>query len=128
MPAKIELTRVQRDCLDAKGICDGCPNNILESGPCQVKYSKGVAKKLGFREKVPSHGVSKLKQPETKTCGFCGETFEAWYGSARYCTPCASKRPRDTWTVRICKGCESKYWGLSPRRYCDGCREERASA
>ena len=47
---KPPLTGVQIDCLERKGECDGCINRLL-SGPCQVKWTEGVAEELGLEVK-----------------------------------------------------------------------------
>ncbi len=46
------LTYVQQICLQEKGCCEGCPENLLESIPCQVKYSNGVRQVLGLEKQV----------------------------------------------------------------------------
>lgn len=41
------LLQVQIECLERNGDCDGCFNQ-LESQQCQVKWTEGVAEKLGL--------------------------------------------------------------------------------
>lgn len=128
MPPKIELTPVQRDCLEAKGDCTLCPNNILESGPCKVKYSKGVARKLGLKEIVPTNPCNATKAAE-KVCKFCGTEFVTWLHSAKFCNPCAAKRLKvsDGASLRVC-ACGSKFFGFSGTKRCDDCRGRKVSA
>lgn len=119
---RIELTRVQEDCLEHRGQCATCPNNILESGPCQVKHSRGVARKLGLKE-IKSHGVNRLKEPVTKVCAFCDREFAAWLGNAKFCTQCAALR-KPSHGIRMCRVCGVRFFGDKGKRRCDRCRDE----
>lgn len=125
--ASIELTQVQRECLEHRGVCDGCPNNILESGPCQVKYSQGVAKKLGIREK-PAANPCRLKNPVAKVCPRCEREFVCWTSHGRYCNPCAALKGSKSESLRTCKLCGGRFFGTSGKVRCDECRPRRASA
>lgn len=125
--AAIELTQVQRECLEHRGVCDGCPNNILESGPCQVKYSKGVAKKLGLREK-PMANPCRLRNPVTKVCQRCEMEFVCWTSHGQFCTPCAALKTNDSECLRKCKACGFKFFGSSSALYCENHRRGRVGA
>lgn len=118
--ARLVLTQVQKDCLEHCGVCLGCPNT-LESQECQVKYTKGVARKLGLREREPKDPFVR-SEPVTQICGFCDQEFQHWDSHVKFCKSCAALKTGKSQGIRVC-ACGQKFFGTTGRKRCDGCRD-----
>lgn len=79
----VNLTQTQKECIahltrpsnPAKS-CRGCPNDLLISMECQVRYTKGVHRKVGAPLKQ-AQGVSRAPKMYDLTCLDCGEDYTA---------------------------------------------------
>lgn len=116
------LTSVQRDCIDRKGTCEGCPNNILESQACLVKYSKLVAPKLGL-EPIKPKGVTPEPIGTEAACAMCDADYIKTHIQQKTCKPCGASKRYSGQNIKRCKACGTGFWGSSGAIYCLDCRE-----
>lgn len=125
------MNRTQEDCVEHRGQCAGCPNK-LESQPCQVKHTDGVAQKLGLPRKGPDYERSRAIENERRlagkrrdgkpgVCRQCGTDYVRAYGSrATTCDPCriASRNAH----IIDCRTCQAPYVGAyQSKGHCPAC-------
>jgi hypothetical protein len=88
------LTSVQKDCVERMGQCNGCPNNIMSSTPCMVRFSAAVRDTVGATAEQERAAKSTQKYMENNparrnvTCPKCSRSWTTTRALAEVCPDC----------------------------------------
>lgn len=98
------MNQTMKDCLDVGGRCDRCPNNLLTSQECQVKYIPRIAHLLGIVP--PPRPFTERQRPEraclrqgcdscptrgARRWGFCARCLALGWLAAGACCKCTGE-------------------------------------